>query len=146
MRITTTTALSALALTAGLLATAVTPAAATSAAPLGGYVATFETPGDGETGGTEQFRVQLVERADIDKAFQVLYGRSNEHVNGRIVRTTSPYNPGYTWHLDPNDVTFAAISIELCDGLPSYVGQDWWTSERFCPWAGKVVKMERVRG
>ncbi|MFI7602482.1 hypothetical protein [Actinoplanes sp. NPDC049681] len=147
MRLTLKTALSALAVTAGLAAS-VTPATAATAAPAspGGYVATIQmtTDNTGVPNG-EVFRVQLVERQDIEAAFDVLRGRSNAHINGKIVRTPSPYNPGYTWHLDPDDVAFAAISIELCDGRPSFLSEDWWGSERFCPWHGKVVKMERVR-
>ncbi|MEV6598605.1 hypothetical protein AB0M36_17265 [Actinoplanes sp. NPDC051346] len=147
MRTTMKTVLSAMAVTAGLAAAIAPPTAAVAApAPQGGYVATIQMVTD-DTGvpNGEVFRVQLVERQDIRDAFEVLRGRSNAHVNGKIVRTPSPYNPGYNWHLDPNDVDFAHISIELCDGQPSFLSEDWWGSERFCPWQGKVVKMERVR-
>ncbi|MEU4625303.1 hypothetical protein AB0G04_35690 [Actinoplanes sp. NPDC023801] len=151
MRTTITTALTALVVTAGLAA-ASAPAAAAPAEPRGGYVATIEIlggpPGGPEGAPNEQFRVQLIERQDIQDAFVVLrsddssYGK---HINGMIVRTPSRYNPGYNWHLDPRDVAFHERSWETCDGQPSFLEADWWNSERFCPWFGKVVKMERVR-
>ena len=149
MRTTIKTALTALAVTAGLTAAAA-PAAAAPAEPRGGYVATIEIlggpPGGPEGAPNEQFRVQLIERQDIKDAFGSLRTKDfPKHINGEIVRTPSKYNPGYTWHLNPYNVAFYERSMEVCHGQPSFVSADWWNEPRFCPWHGKVVKMERVR-
>ena len=152
MRTTIKTALTALAVISSLAAASV-PAAAAPAEPRGGYVATIEIlggpaePGE-EARPNEKFRVQLIERQDIEDAFAVLRSDNSsfgKHINGKIVRTPSRYNPGYSWHLDPRDLGFYERSWETCDGQPSFVTADWWNDPRFCPWQGKVVKMERVR-
>ncbi|GIF13634.1 hypothetical protein [Actinoplanes teichomyceticus] len=149
MRTTVRAVLAAMAITAGLAASA-TPAAAAPVEPREGYVATIEVlrgppePGE-EVIPNEKFRVQLIERQDIKDAFEVLRSANfTKHINGEIVRTPSRYNPGYTWHLNPYNVAFYERSMEVCDGQPSFVTADWWNEPRFCPWHGKVVKMERV--
>ncbi|MFI5496400.1 hypothetical protein [Actinoplanes sp. NPDC051859] len=146
MRSTMKVALAALVATAGLAAAATPVAAATTApAPRGGYIATVQMPTTVAGEKSNSFRVQLVDREDIQAAFAVLRGESNAHVNGKIVWSKWDKNSPWGWHLDPNDVTIADRSMELCDGRPAYLEAGWWNSERFCPWKGKVVKMERVR-
>ncbi|WP_436278625.1 BP74-related protein [Micromonospora marina] len=136
------TVLSALTVALGVGALAA-PAAAQSAEATAGvsYIATIRT---GTPGSYETFRVELADRDDIDAAFAVLRGESNQHPNGKIVRTASPVNRGYGWHLDPKDVSFVDMSMEICDGKPSYVAENWWTVDRFCPWDGTVVRMQRA--
>lgn len=109
-------------------------------APAGGWVATIRT-GTGVT--AETFRVHLVEPADVEAAFRSLDQGTAAHPNGRVVRTGPEVNTGYDWHLDPADVSFSSFSIELCDGRPSDVGEDWWAanSPRFCPWQSVVTEM-----
>ena len=52
-------------------------------------------------------------------------------------------NPGYDWQIDPKSAGFADMSIELCDGLPSGVGEATWSGDYFCPWTAVVVDIER---
>jgi len=51
----------------------------------------------------------------------------------------------WSWHPDPNDVEFADFTIELCDGLPSYIEQnkqEWFdTVGNWCPWSAVVVSV-----
>jgi hypothetical protein len=133
MRARITTALSILALTASTL---FAPSAASAAATE--YVATVKVTGGA---GSENYRIHLVEAVDIAAAFDSLSGASDQFPNGLIDRSGPEYNVGYSWHIDPNDVEFADFTIELCDGLPSDVENGTLTSDRYCPWSGRVVAM-----
>ena len=48
-------------------------------------------------------------------------------------------NRGWSWHLV--DVSFAEVTIELCDGRPSDVEKAGvsFGGGRFCPWTARVV-------
>jgi hypothetical protein len=51
-------------------------------------------------------------------------------------------NTGWTWHLE--DVTFAEVTIELCDGRPSDVERQGaqFGGGRFCPWTATVTRID----
>lgn len=134
MRARMTAILSALAMTVAM-AVSGTPAVA---APATEYVAKLRVGGGSNI---EYFRIHLVEAGDITAAFASLNNQSNQFPNGLIVRTGPEYNVGYSWHLDPNDVEFVDFTIEVCDGLPSDVESGALTSDRYCPWSARVVKM-----
>ncbi|MDM4721896.1 hypothetical protein QTQ03_20685 [Micromonospora sp. WMMA1363] len=128
---------------AAVLAGVVTGAAPAVAAPstdveIDGYVATIQVV-------DESFKVHLTDPAAISAAFDVLNGKSNQHPTGTIDRSGPEHNTGYQWHLDTGTVRFVDMSIEVCDGKPSDVSNvDFWTLPFYCPWIGKVVKMERL--
>jgi hypothetical protein len=106
-----------------------------SGTPSGPVVVTFEVV-DG------RFKVLLTEPADIDIARRLLAGEDVASIpNGRVVRETG-VNEGYSWSLDPNDVEFAAVTIEVCDGLPSDVETGVVTSDRYCPWSAVVLAVD----
>ena len=69
----------------------------------------------------QRFKVLLTEPADIDTARRLLAIEDVPSIpNGRVLRETG-VNEGYSWSLDPNDIEFADVTIEVCDGLPSDV-------------------------
>jgi hypothetical protein len=131
------------ALVAGALVAAAVGAGAVGAGPAaaaavsGEYVATL-------TVGPETFRIHLVDAEDVQAAFKVLRGQSSQFPMGTIDRSGPEYNVGYSWHLDPNTVEFTDFSIEVCDGLPSYVGESSWSVPTYCPWSARVVTMVRL--
>ncbi|WP_018353305.1 hypothetical protein [Longispora albida] len=97
--------------------------------------------------GAWQFKVRLTQKDDIAAAKASLAGTTSQHINGKIVRTGGTpdyYNSPYTWFLDPNDVQFVDMSMEVCDGSPSDVEYGILTSDRFCPWTGRVTALEQV--
>ncbi|HEX2063115.1 MAG TPA: hypothetical protein VHE80_01700 [Acidimicrobiales bacterium] len=53
-------------------------------------------------------------------------------------------NHGHVWHV--TELGFADFTIELCDGTVEMVDADpdYWvdTVGHFCPWSGRVVKLE----
>lgn len=72
-------------------------------------------------------------------------GKNSMHVTGRLARGDGGFNSPWPWHLDPDSVRMAEVSIELCDGRPSLIEEDleYWleTVGNYCPWSSKVVKL-----
>lgn len=63
---------------------------------------------------------------------------------GRL-ESSGSVNVGYSWHIDPNDIEFANITMEVCDGKPPDVEAQLITSDRFCPWTARGVATDEVR-
>jgi hypothetical protein len=91
----------------------------------------------------ETFKVKFTDPADIERAKVVLAGDENPHPIGRIVYGKSDINAPWSWHLA--EAGWADVSTEVCDGLPSDVEERKLTSEYFCPWGAKLVKIEEIR-
>jgi hypothetical protein len=94
--------------------------------------------------GDEQYRIQLIDPADIAIARQLLAGEEAPGIpNGLIVRGgDGGVNTGYSWHIDPNSLEFADFTTEVCDGLPSYVEDGSLTGDYFCPWSAEVIAID----
>ena len=93
------------------------------------------------TVGNETFRVALTTADQITAARAAHNGGPARIPAGRIVAGTQ-VNTGWTWHLE--EITFAEVTIELCDGRPSDVEQTGVTfgGGRFCPWTAAIVRIE----
>jgi hypothetical protein len=99
-------------------------------------IATFQV-------GDEQYRVLIIDPVQLAIARKLLAGKQAPQIpNGRIARGDGGVNQPWTWHIDPRDFEFADMTIELCDGLPSYVEDGTLTGDRFCPWSAKIVDLE----
>jgi hypothetical protein len=130
---------------AAILIAALAPFALASCSAAGGspdpdapVVVTFEVV-------DERFKALLTEPDDIDTARRLLAGEDVPSIpNGRIVRETG-VNEGYSWSLDPKDIEFAEVTIEVCDGLPSDVETGVVTGDRYCPWSATVIGVDPAR-
>jgi hypothetical protein len=102
--------------------------------PSAGAVVTFTVV-------NETFRVSLTGADQVVAARAAQNGGAARIPNGRIVAGTQ-VNAGWSWHLE--DVTFAELTIELCDGRPSDVERQGtgFGGGRFCPWSAAVVRIE----
>jgi hypothetical protein len=90
----------------------------------------------------ERFKVLLTDPADIAIARRLLAGEDAPSIpNGRVIRETG-VNAGYSWSLDPNDIEFADVTVEECDGLPSDVETAVVAGDRYCPWAATVIGID----
>jgi hypothetical protein len=89
----------------------------------------------------ETFRVQLTGARQIDAARAAQAGGPARIPNGRIVSGTS-VNTGWSWHLE--DVEFAEVTTEVCDGRPSDVERlgVQFGGGRFCPWSARVLAID----
>jgi hypothetical protein len=112
----------------------------------GGVLATFEASG-------ERFRVWVVNPQTIWDLYQLKRGESTANIpNGRILRGPgrSRHNAPYSWHLDPQDISMADVTVEVCDARPSYVEEN--VAEfvdnvgRYCPWNARLVELRNYTG
>jgi hypothetical protein len=107
--------------------------------PAGAVIATFLVAGE------EEYRILLTDPADIAIAQRLLAGEEELATipNGLVVRgDDGGVNTGYAWHIDPNDIEFAELTIEVCDGMPSDVERGVVSGDRFCPWSAELVSLE----
>jgi len=101
-------------------------------------VATFEVAG------VETYKIELDTPALVKHAEQLLKGEDVAAIPlGRVVRDSPSVNKPWSWHIDPKTLEFAQITIEVCDGLPSYVEDGTVTSKDYCPWSAKVIRIDR---
>ena len=97
-----------------------------------------------EVAGVETYKIELVTPELVKHAEQLLKGEEVAAIPlGRVVRDSPGVNKPWTWHIDPKTLQFADVTIEVCDGLPSYVEDRTVTSPDYCPWSAKVIKIER---
>lgn len=81
------------------------------------------------------------------------YGKNNKSIpNGIVVDDRpkkSPYDKRWSWHLNPDTINMAEITIEVCDARPSYVEQhlDVWLKsvKRYCPWNLKLESIDKIK-
>jgi hypothetical protein len=103
-------------------------------APSPARTATVEVSG-------ETYRIALTTAELVAAAEAAKAGTGPRIPNGRIVMGTG-VNTGWSWHVE--DVQFADVTIELCDGRPSDVERQGlgFGGGRFCPWGARVVAIE----
>ena len=113
------------------LSLVITACGGSPTSPTDSAIATFAV-------GNETFRVQLVGAPQIEAARAAQAGGGANIPNGRIVAGTG-VNRGWSWHLE--DVEFAELAMELCDGRPSDVERQGpqYGGGRYCPWGARVV-------
>lgn len=104
----------------------------------------FQTPP-----GRQEFIFELTDPDLINKAENILSGaEQNEvHVMGRIVKSRKPYNPNFSYHLDPSTISFFTFAIEVCDASMDYVEEHldeacgaFLPGCHWCPWSSKLVR------
>ena len=109
----------------------------------GGVLATFDVYG-------ERFRIFVTNTQTIDQIIALWNGQSTARIpNGRLREGRVPYNLPWSWHIDPEDVHMAEATIELCDGLPSFVEShlEYWlqTVGYYCPWGAQLIAIKDYR-
>lgn len=66
------------------------------------------------------------------------------HINGPITPANSDRNAPWLWEFVDSAWTMAEVSMELCDGTPSYVDENLekWMEEvgSYCPWSSRVLR------
>lgn len=99
-------------------------------------VATFEVVG-------ETYRIELGTPELVAHAEALLAGEEVASIPlGRVVRDDPGVNAPWSWHIDPATLQFADMTIEVCDGLPSYVEDGTVTSDDYCPWSATIVSID----
>ncbi len=92
---------------------------------------------------------KLTDPALIRQARDILNGTQTEetHVMGRIIKRPVPYNPAWSYHLDPYSIRFFSMAIEVCDATPTYVedhldevGGAFLPGGHWCPWGSRLLR------
>jgi uncharacterized protein (TIGR03437 family) len=95
-----------------------------------------------------QFIVRLNNPGLIQKARDIVSGKERKavHLSALIVKASATYNPGWSFHLDPDSVGFFAVAAEACDAATVLVeqrlndaGGQFLPGGRWCPWSSFVV-------
>lgn len=90
----------------------------------------------------ETFRVLVADEA-VAAEMDARVGRGpGRIVLGRPVRGNGGFNDPWSWHLDPGSIELADLTVEVCDGCPSYVEghlEDYLAIGTYCPWSSAVV-------
>jgi hypothetical protein len=95
----------------------------------------------------DTFVIALTDPATIAEARALASGQEpSKHVTGLVVAESVPYNAPWSFHLDSASISFAEMSIEVCDAATSYVeehlgevGGAFLPGRRWCPWSSRVV-------
>lgn len=108
--------------------------------PSGGVYATFLVT-------DEVFRAQITDGDAIQQAIDLWQGNSTASIpNGALICEPASFNCGYGWHLDPEDIEFADLTIEVCDGSPSFIEDNCDDFvDRYCPWNAELIDLRDCR-
>ncbi|WP_342375285.1 calmodulin [Myxococcus stipitatus] len=96
-----------------------------------------------------EFIIELTDENAIAHARRILSGEEkNEiHVHGRIIKRPQPYNPRFSFHLDPSTIRFFSMAIEVCDANMVYVeehldeaGGAFLPGGHWCPWDSRLSR------
>ncbi|WP_245667343.1 BP74-related protein [Actinomadura macra] len=92
---------------------------------------------------------KLTDPVKIQHARSILNGTETQrpHVIGRIKKTPAPYNPRWSFHLNPDTIDFFDAAMEVCDATTSYVeehlaeaGGAFLPGLVWCPWTSRLVR------
>jgi hypothetical protein len=98
---------------------------------------------------TYTFTIMLTDTVRIQEARDIVSGVQMGAVSvmGTIVKAPAPYNPPWSYHLDPWSISFFECAIEVCDAAPQYVeghlsevGGALLPGSIWCPWNSRVVE------
>jgi hypothetical protein len=96
-----------------------------------------------------EFIIQLNDDNKIQKARDILSGKEEQeiHVHGRLIKRTAPYNPKFSFYLDPDSISFFAQAIEVCDANMQYVEDHldeacgaFLPGCHWCPWDSMLTR------
>lgn len=104
----------------------------------------FETPpAEGS------FIIKLTDPDKIQQARDILSGKETKaiHVIGEVIKETASYNPDWSFHLEPDSISFFELATEVCDATIEYVEAhldeacgSFLPDCMWCPWNSRLVK------
>lgn len=110
-----------------------------------GMLATFRVQSD-------TFRVWTTRAETMQQLEALEAGESDASIPNGVLRRGAgrgEFNAPWSWHMDPEAVTMAESTFEVCDGRPSFVESslDTWIEDigRYCPWSAELVRLQDLR-
>jgi hypothetical protein len=104
---------------------------------------------DGVANEESKFVIKLVEMDKIVHARRILLGEETQltHISGKIIKQFIDYNPGWSFHLDPQSIDFFENAVEICDASITFIeenlpeiGDSTLPNNNWCPWSSKIIK------
>jgi uncharacterized protein (TIGR03437 family) len=96
----------------------------------------------------DKFIIKLTDPAKIQRAREILSGQQTPatRVKGRIIKEAAPWNPPWSFHLDPASIEFFSLEAEVCDASLGYVesflseaGGAFLPNSIWCPWSSRLI-------
>jgi hypothetical protein len=109
--------------------------------PSAGVYATFRVVGD-------VFDASITNATGIDQAVALWRGQSQAKIPvGHLECNNGTYNCGWTWRMNPASITFAELTIEVCDATPSHVENHCgsFPNGQYCPWSAQLIALRDCR-
>jgi hypothetical protein len=113
----------------------------------GGGTAYFMFDQKSPEGKPEHFVFALDDSAKIAEAREILAGDLPKHVAGTIIKQRAPYNPNWSFHLEPASISFFEMAAEVSDANVTYVeahldevGGSTLPNSHWCPWSSRLSK------
>jgi hypothetical protein len=109
--------------------------------PASGVYATFRVVND-------VFRASITNSTGIEQALALWQGKSQAKIPVGILEcANATFNCGWSWSMIPSSITFAELTIEVCDATPSYVQGNCssFPDGRFCPWSAVLTELRDCR-
>lgn len=97
----------------------------------------------------QEFVFQLIDAQKIEHARRIVSGTETDrvHVIGRVKLGKQPYNPEWSYHLDPTTINFFAAAIAVCDANMAYVeehldhaGDTFLPGFHWCPQDSRIFR------
>ncbi len=109
------------------------------------------TPTEGsDSQESESFAIKLKDPEKISEARYLIQNNQTKIVNGVIALGWGGFNVDFqskrswSWHFIPETISFADVTIEVCDARPSYVEDqlDQWIHNvgMYCPWGWTISR------
>lgn len=99
--------------------------------------------------GEERFVIHLLDDKLIQEARNIANGTQTDRVAvmGTIVKAPAYYNRPWSYHVDPQSISFFSMATEVCDASVAYVeehldevGGAFLPNSVWCPWSSKVAR------
>jgi len=91
----------------------------------------------------ECFVIYVTNPETIRLALENMERKNSLFPMGELSRGDGGFNKPWSWHLKPETARMVEVSIELCDGNPSFVESelDYWLKavRSYCPWLGRIT-------
>lgn len=102
-----------------------------------------------QTVDVKPFVIKLTDDEEIQHARDLIKGSTYDqpHVMGRITKEPASYNPGWSFHIEPDTIRFFDVATEVCDASTQYVEDHleeacgaFLPGCVWCPWSSRVIK------
>lgn len=107
----------------------------------------FEFKQQAPDGTDNSFIFKVVDPGRIAEAREIIAKNLGRHVQGTVVAARQPYNPNWSFYLEPKTIAFFEMAIEVCDANVTLVeaqldevGGAFLPGAHWCPWSSVITR------